>query len=144
MSQAGLSAVTVPFTEESLILRQLKRQHSGFQGEMDQKDRNLCFSSSVHQDSVHFIQKVSPYCAQECLSEVVTTGLMAKDACCGAQPAWSWQAHSQQSVLQVGTANIQNKKTTAVGKTGSSMWITDVIGIRNQDHFSESLEGWNI
>lgn len=83
MSQAGLSAVTVPFTEESLIPRQLKRQVSGFQGEMDQKDRILCFRSSVHQDSVHCIQKVSSYCVQECLSEVVTAQLTAKNACSG-------------------------------------------------------------
>lgn len=83
MSQAGLSAVTVPFTEEPLIPRQLKRQHSEFQGELDQKDRILCFNSSVHQDSAHYIQKVPSYCVQECLSEVVA----AKNACSGAQLA---------------------------------------------------------
>lgn len=37
ISQAGLSAVTAPFREESPIQRQLKRQYSGFLGKKVEK-----------------------------------------------------------------------------------------------------------
>lgn len=139
--KAGLSAVMIPFREETLILRQLKRQYSRFQRKTAGKDRILCFDSKVHQNSVHFIQKCLFIAIKNVWVKSWLNNWLPQIAVLVYNLDWSWHVHCQQRLLEMGIAKIQKKKAIAVGQTGPPMWITDVL--LKHSHFSESFECLN-